>query len=74
MGRYMGARMRIGCVGGGGADVVKLGFGVFVLFGVPRHERAGRFARGFAVPAGAFRIDGGEHLLIGFRRPFECAR
>lgn len=64
--------MGVGCVGGGVADVVELGFGVLVLFGMPRHERAGRFARGFAVPAGAFRVDGGEHFLVSFRSPFEC--
>lgn len=66
--------MRVGCVGGGGTDTVKLGFGRFVLFRVPGHDRVGRFACGFAVPAGAFRIDGGEHFLVGFRGPFECLR
>lgn len=46
--------MGVGCVGLGGADIVELGFGPFVLFGVPVQERVGRFACGFAVPAGAF--------------------
>lgn len=72
MSRDMRARMRVGCVAGGGADPFELGFGIFILFGVPGHERARRFARSFAVPAGAFRIDGEEHLLVGFGGPFEC--
>lgn len=29
------------------------------------------FADGLAVPASAFGVDGGEHLLVGFRGPFE---
>lgn len=66
--------MRVGCVAGGGANDFELGFGIFVLLGVPGHERTGRFARSFAVPAGAFRIDREEHLLVGFGGRFECVR
>ena len=74
MRRNMGPLMGVGCVGRRGAEIVELGLSNFVLFGVPGHERAGRFTRGFAVPARAFGIDGGEHFLIGFRSPFECFR
>lgn len=69
MGRFVGVGIDLGRVEGveGAGDGV-----VFVAFEEAREGGGVGFAHGFAIPAGAFRVELVVHFLVGFACPFEC--
>ena len=71
VGGDVGGCVRVTGVGGGFVEAVEVAVEVGVSFEDAGDAGGVGFADGFAVPASAFGIDGGKHLLVGFGGPFE---
>lgn len=71
---YMDPFVRVAAGGGRGAKSVEFGPGLPMWFLDAAQDCCEGFAGSFTIPAGAFGVRGGVHVLIFFRSPFERFR
>lgn len=71
---YMDPFVRVAAGGGRGAKSVEFGPGLPMWFLDAAQDCCEGFTGSFTIPAGAFGVRGGVHVLILFRSPFECFR